>query len=99
MERLVLTQVNAPPPKAVSNAVVSRAREGPAMTTLKVIEVLSQSDKSWEDAAQIAVSDAAKSVRGIKSIYLKELEAVVENNRVTQYRINAKISFMVEGAQ
>ena len=51
MERLVLTQVNAPPPKAVSNAVVSRAREGLAMTTLKVIEALSQSDKSWEDAA------------------------------------------------
>ena len=67
------------------------------MTTLKVIEVLSQSDKSWEDAAQIAVNDAAKSVRGIKSIYVKELEAVVESNRVTQYRINAKISFMVEG--
>ena len=69
------------------------------MTTLKVIEVLSQSDKSWEDAAQNAVNDAAKSVRGIKSIYLKEFEAVVENDRVTQYRINAKISFMVEGTQ
>ena len=69
------------------------------MTTLKVIEVLSQSDTSWEDAAQNAVSDAAKNVRGIKSIYIKELEAVVENNKVTQYRINAKISFMVEGTQ
>ena len=67
------------------------------MTTLKVIEVLSQSDQSWEDAAQNAVNDAAKSVRGIKSIYIKELEATVENERVTQYRINAKISFMVEG--
>jgi hypothetical protein len=61
--------------------------------------VLSQSDKSWEDAAQTAVRDAAKSVRGIKSIYIKELEAVAENNKVTQYRINAKISFMVEGTQ
>jgi hypothetical protein len=70
-----------------------------AMSTLKVIEVLSQSDKGWEDAAQIAVNDAAKSVRGIKSIYIKEFEGVVENNRVTQYRINAKISFMVEGTQ
>ena len=69
------------------------------MTTLKVIEVLSQSDKSWEDAAQVAVSDAAKSLRGIKSIYIKELEVVVETNKVTQYRINAKISFMVEGTQ
>jgi len=61
--------------------------------------VLSQSDKGWEDAAQNAVNDAAKSVRGIKSIYIKEFEGVVENNRVTQYRINAKISFMVEGTQ
>jgi flavin-binding protein dodecin len=69
------------------------------MTTLKVIEVLSQSDKSWEDAAQTAVNDAAKSVRGIKSIYIKELEGVVENNKVTQFRINAKVSFMVEGTQ
>lgn len=69
------------------------------MTTLKVIEVLSQSDKSWEDAAQTAVNDAAKSVRGVKSIYIKELEGVVENNKVTQFRINAKVSFMVEGTQ
>jgi len=69
------------------------------MTTLKVIEVLSQSDKSWEDAAQTAVNDAAKSVRGIKSIYIKELEGVVENSKVTQFRINAKVSFMVEGTQ
>lgn len=69
------------------------------MTTLKVIEVLSQSDKSWEDAAQNAIYDAARNVRGIKSIYIKELEGVVENNKVTQYRINAKISFMVEGTQ
>lgn len=67
------------------------------MTTLKVIEVLSQSDKSWEDAAQNAVNDAAKNLRGIKSIYIKEFEAMVENNKVTHYRINAKISFMVEG--
>jgi dodecin len=69
------------------------------MTTLKVIEVLSQSDRSWEDAARNAVNDAAKNVRGIKSIYIKEFEATVENNKVTQFRINAKISFMVEGTQ
>jgi dodecin len=75
------------------------SKEGLAMTTLKVIEVLAQSDKSWEDAAQNAINDAAKSVRGIKSIYIKELEGVVENNKVTQYRINAKVSFMVEGSQ
>jgi flavin-binding protein dodecin len=94
----VLMQINALPAGQSSNAV-GQAKEGSAMATLKVIEVLSQSDESWEDAAQSAVDDAAKSVRGIKSVYVKELEAVVENDKITQYRINAKISFMVEGTQ
>ena len=66
------------------------------MTMLKVIEVLAQSDKSWEDAAQNAIDEAAKSVRGIKSIYIKEKEATVENGKIAAYRINAKISFLVE---
>jgi dodecin len=88
-----------PPAPNADHAPSGRAREGSDMTTLKVIEVLSQSDRSWEDAAQNAVNDAAKNVRGIKSIYIKEFEATVENNKVTQFRINAKISFMVEGTQ
>ena len=67
------------------------------MTMLKVLEVLAQSDKSWEDATQNAVNEAAKSVRGIKSIYVKELEASVEDGKINQYRINAKISFTLEG--
>lgn len=66
------------------------------MTMLKVIEVLAQSDKSWEDAAQIAIDEASKSVRGIQSIYIKEKEATVENGKIAKYRINAKISFLLE---
>jgi dodecin len=68
------------------------------MAVIKVIEVLAQSDKSWEDAAQKAVSEAAKSVEDIKSIYIKEFEATVENNKITNYRINAKISFGIRGS-
>ncbi len=67
------------------------------MSMLKVIEVLAESDKSFEDAAQVAVTNASKSVRNIKSIYFKNMEAVVENDQVTKYRINAKISFMIDG--
>jgi dodecin len=66
------------------------------MAIVKVIEVLAQSPKSWEDATNIALQEAARSVRNIKSIYVKEFNATVENNRVTEYRINAKISFVVE---
>ncbi len=68
------------------------------MTMLKIVEVLAQSDKSWEDAAQKAVSEAAKTVRGIKSVYVENFEAVVDNNRITHYRVNAKITFLLEGS-
>jgi flavin-binding protein dodecin len=66
------------------------------MSIHKTIEVIAQSDKSWEDAAQQAITDASKSLHGIKSIYIKNQEAVVENNRITAYRVNAKITFEVE---
>ena len=62
---------------------------------IKVIEVLAESDKSWEDAAANAIARARKTIKGIKSIYIKELEAKVENNKIVRYRINAKISFML----
>ncbi|CAN5885825.1 hypothetical protein BH24DEI2_BH24DEI2_12580 [soil metagenome] len=63
------------------------------MPVIKVIEVLAQSEKSWDDAARVALAEAAKSVRGIKSIYIKDMQAIVEDNQITEYRINAKISF------
>lgn len=68
------------------------------MSLLKVIEVLAESDKSWEDATANAVKTAAKSVRGIRSIYIENFEATVENNKIKAYRINAKISFLLEAA-
>ncbi len=67
-----------------------------AANLLKVIEVLTESDKSWEDAAQQAVLHAAKTVHGIKSIYIKNFEAKVENDRIVKYRINANISFLLD---
>ena len=66
------------------------------MSMLKVIEVLAESDKSWEDAAQSAVSTAQESVRNVRSIYIKNLEASVENGKISRYRINGKISFVLD---
>lgn len=63
---------------------------------LKVIEVLAQSDKSWEDAAHNAVKNAAKTVKNIKSIYVENLEATVEGDEIQMYRINGKITFLLE---
>ena len=63
---------------------------------VKVIEVLSQSDKSWEDAANNAIQEASKSVRNIKSIYIKEKSAKITDNKIPKYRITAKISFVID---
>ena len=48
---------------------------------LKVIEVLAESTKSWEDAAAQAVATASKTIRNIKSIYIENFEATVENGK------------------
>jgi len=66
------------------------------MSVVKVIEILAQSEKSWEDAAQIAVTAASQSVRNIKSLYIDGMQAMVEDNKIVEYRVNAKISFVVE---
>jgi flavin-binding protein dodecin len=66
------------------------------MAIVKVIEVLAESDVSWEDAAQSAVTDAGKTVHNIQSIYIEHMQAIVENKKIVKYRINAKISFVVD---
>jgi hypothetical protein len=65
------------------------------MAIHKVIEVISQSEKSWEDAAQRAVADAGKTVEQIKSIWIKHFEGVVKDNTIVEYRVNANITFEV----
>lgn len=65
------------------------------MAILKVIEILASSPKSWEDAATEAVKAAGKTVKEIRSVYIKEQSAVVVNNKITEFRVNAKITFEV----
>ena len=65
------------------------------MAIVKVIELMAQSDKGWEDATQVALKEAARTVRKIKSIYVKEFKAIVENDEITNYRVNVKVSFEV----
>ena len=62
----------------------------------KVIEVLANSEKGWEDAAQNAVNEASKTVKHIRSIYIENMSARVVDNKVTENRINAKITFEVK---
>jgi flavin-binding protein dodecin len=66
------------------------------MSIVKVLEVIAESDRSFDDAAQQAVKQAAATVRGIKSIWIDNFSGVVEGDRIVRYRVNAKLSFLVE---
>ncbi|MFD0933540.1 dodecin family protein [Psychroflexus salinarum] len=66
------------------------------MSIVKVIEVIATSDKSFDDAAQNAVTEASKTVKNIKSVYVKEMNANVTNNQIVSYAVNAKVSFEIE---
>lgn len=68
------------------------------MAVVKVIELLAESEKSWEDAAQVALTEASKTIRNIQSIYVKDMQAIVKDNQIIAYRLNAKVSFIVQGS-
>jgi len=65
------------------------------MAVLKVIEIMASSENSWEDATRLAVQNAGKTVKEIRSVYVKEMSAVVKSNKITEFRVNLKISFEV----
>jgi flavin-binding protein dodecin len=66
------------------------------MSVLKVIELMGDSDKGWEEAAEEAVNEAAKSVKHIRSVWVKDHAATVEGGKIKRYRVTCKVTFEVE---
>ncbi len=67
------------------------------MSIAKVIEVLAEGS-SIEDAVESAVKEASQSVRGIRHVYVNEIQALVQDNKITKYRLNAKVTFVVDNS-
>ena len=65
------------------------------MSVVKIIELLAESPESWEAATQVAVTEASKTIHHIKNVYIQDMKAFVENGKIVRYRVNAKISFVV----
>lgn len=63
----------------------------------KVIELIAESSESFDDAVDQALVEAKKTVDGIKSIWVENMTAVVEDGEITRYRVNAKVTFLVRG--
>lgn len=65
------------------------------MSMVKVIEVLAESEKSWEDAAQNAIKEAETTLRNIKSLYVKDFQIAMVDGK-PMYRLDAKICFILD---
>jgi flavin-binding protein dodecin len=67
-----------------------------ATTVLKVLDLISTSDKSWQDAVEKGLERASKSIRNIKGIDVTSWKAEVTNGKIVEYRTVMKIAFEVE---
>lgn len=66
------------------------------MSLAKVIEVIAEG-KTMEEAVENAVKQASATVQNIRSIYVENITGVVEGGKLSKYRLNAKITFVVTG--
>jgi dodecin len=66
-------------------------------TIVKVIEVIAQSEESWDDAVKNALEEVTKTVDDVKEIWVSGMKAIVVDGRIAEYRLTAKVSFVVKG--
>ena len=66
------------------------------MAIVKVIEVIASSEKGVDDAIRTAVTEVAKTVRNIDSVYVKDIKAHVKGDKVTSFGVICEISFRVD---
>lgn len=66
------------------------------MAVIKVIELLGTSSQSFNDALKQAVDRACKTVRGVRGLDIIGQNVVVEDGKITEYRVNVKVAFVVE---
>jgi flavin-binding protein dodecin len=67
------------------------------MTVAKVVEINASSKKSFEDAVRVGIARASKTLEGIKGAWVNEQKIVVENGKITEFRVNMKVTFILEG--
>ena len=65
------------------------------MSVLKVVQILSSSTESWEDATKKAVAKASETLKGIRSVYINEQSATVRDGKIQEFRVNVKLTFEV----
>ena len=66
------------------------------MSVAKVTEIIASSNKSFEDAVNQGVKRASKTLKGVKAVWVQDQKAIVSNGKITEYRVNMKVSFVLK---
>ena len=66
------------------------------MAVIKTIDLVGVSTESWRDAAQQALADASKTLRGIQGMDVLETSAIVEGSEIKEYHTHVRIRFRIE---
>jgi len=66
------------------------------MSVVKVIEIMSSSEKSWEDATKRGIAKAATSIKGMKSAWVKDQSVSINKGKVKEFRVTLKITFEIK---
>ncbi len=66
------------------------------MSVARVTEITSSSTRSFQDAVEQGIARAAKTIEEIKGAWIREHKIIVENNKITEYRVNMKVTFVLK---
>jgi flavin-binding protein dodecin len=75
---------------------MAQTEHATAPATVKVIELVGVSSRSWSDAAQQAVAQAAKTIRHITGVDVIHSTGIVRDGKIAEYHVNVKIAFVTE---
>lgn len=68
----------------------------PIDTVFKSIELIAESSKSWEDAAQQCVVEASETLKNIRELKVESMKALVDNGKIVRYRVRCRVAFAVD---
>ncbi len=66
------------------------------MSVAKVSEIISSSTKSFDDAIASGVKRATKTLKGIQSAWVADQEVIVKNDKIVEYRVRLKVTFILK---
>ena len=69
------------------------------MSVARVTELSATSDQSFEDAINVGVNRATSTLRNVESAWIKDMNVMIENGRITGYKVNLAITFVLEEGQ